>query len=201
MRIGILGAPGAGKSKFAKKLSAGLREGSDLNVSIVDGYVEKLIKRTGFAYGQSAQPAQNFQVIFERWTLEQEAMHKGADVILSCGTIFEGILHTAIRSNNDIIKRVPEASIRARTLMQTLGIFTEISDYDLMFLLPFSDRVLKAKGKSYDTVVNEKLPEVLAGYFRPVTVLTGTDKQKVENAQEYIRIFTESQTQAAEAEQ
>ena len=44
-----------------------------------------------------------------------------------------------------------------------------IATHDLLFFLPYTSKVLAEKGRSYDVAVNEKLPEILAGYFRPIT--------------------------------
>lgn len=188
LRIGILGAPGSGKSAFAKTLATKLRaekgEVKRQTVKIVDGYVDNLIKRTGYAFDIFATYPQNFQVLFERWTREQEAERAGCDTLITVGTLYESILYTAVRVNSDIALKSDKAiQMQGRVSMEMMGVIQSlIAVHDLLFFLPYTNKTLADKGRSYDTVINEKLPEVLAGYFRPITPLTGTTKQKVQDA-------------------
>lgn len=198
MKIAILGAPGSGKSGFASKLMAELNTKPKRfgNYRVVDKYIDKLQKQTGFnLQGASATIPQNFQILFERWTAEQKAALGGNNIIV-CGSIYESILYAAIRVNNEVMREVPGATSTARATMQGLAMIeAEISDHDLFFYLPLKDKVKEQKGKSYDTVVDEKLPEVVSGYFKELIGLTGTDKEKVKSALTIIRASTEEQAE------
>lgn len=193
LRIGILGAPGSGKSTFTQKLATALRAERAQNkrqtVRVVDGYVKNLQKKTGYAYDIFATYPQNYQILFERWTREQEAEHEGCEVLLSVGTIYETILYTALRVNSDIVlKEGSTVQLQGRAAMEMLGVTQSlIATHDLLLFLPYGNKTLAEKGRSYDVAINEKLPGVVAGYFRPLTELTGTTKRKVEDALQAIK--------------
>jgi energy-coupling factor transporter ATP-binding protein EcfA2 len=183
LRIGIIGAPGSGKSVFAKALATQLRrEGQE--VRTVDGYVNNLIKKTGYAYDIFATYPQNLQILFERWTREQEAEKAGCNTLITAGSLYETILYTGLRVNSDLsLKADKGVQMQGRVAMETMGVIQSlIAIHDLLFFLPYTGKVLAEKGRSYDVAVNEKLPEILAGYFRPITPLTGTTKTKVQDA-------------------
>lgn len=183
LRIGILGAPGSGKSTFAKALSTELRrQGQD--VRMVDGYVKNLIKKTGYAFDIFATYPQNFQILYERWTREQEAEKEGCDTLITTGTLYETILYTGLRVNSELaLKSDKTVQMQGRVSMEMLGVTQSlIATHDLLLFLPYTSKTLAEKGRSYDVAINEKLPEVVAGYFRPLTTLTGTTKKKVQDA-------------------
>lgn len=188
LRIGILGAPGSGKSAFAKVLATKLRaekgEVKRQTVKVVDGYMDSLQKRTGYAFDIFAAYPQNLQILFERWTREQEAEKAGCDVLITAGTLYETILYTGLRINSDLALKSDQAvRMQGRVSMEMMGVIQSlIATHDLLLFLPYTSKVAAEKGRSYDMVVNEKLPEILAGYFRPITPLTGTTKQKVQDA-------------------
>lgn len=193
LRIGILGAKESGKSAFAQKLATALLadrgEIKRQTVRVVDGYVKNLQEKTGYAFDIFATYPQNYQVLFERWTREQEAEHDGCEVLISVGTIYETILYTALRVNSDIVlKEDSTVQIQGRAAMEMLGVTQSlIAAHDLLLFLPYNSKTLAEKGRSYDVAINEKLPEVVAGYFRPLTMLTGTTKRKVEDALQAIK--------------
>lgn len=189
LRIGILGAPGSGKSAFAKSLATAIRKERGAPpvlqpVKVVDGYMDSLIKRTGYAYDIFATYPQNLQIISERWTREQGAEKEGCDILITAGTLYESILYTGLRVNSDLaLKADKTIQMQGRVTMEMLGVIqSQIATHDLLLFLPYTKKVLAEKGRSYDAVINEKLPEVLAGYFRPITPLTGTTKKKVADA-------------------
>ncbi len=193
LRIAVLGAKESGKSVFAQKLATTLRaekgEGQRQSVRVVDGYVKNLQKKTGYAFDIFATYPQNYQILFERWTREQEAEHAGCDTLITVGSIYETILYTALRVNSDIVtKEDSTVQMQGRAAMEMLGVTQSlIATHDLLLFLPYGPKTLAEKGRSYDVAINEKLPEVVAGYFRPLTALTGTTKKKVEDALEAIK--------------
>jgi hypothetical protein len=194
LRIGILGAPGAGKSAFAKALATAIRKERGnapvlQPVKVVDGYTDSLIKRTGYAFDIFATYPQNLHILFERWTREQEAEKAGCHTLITVGTLYETTLYTGLRVNSDLaLKADKTTQMQGRVAMEMMGVIHSlIATHDLLLFLPYTSKVVAEKGRSYDAVVNEKLPEVLAGYFRPFTTLTGTTKKKVQDALTAIR--------------
>lgn len=194
IRINILGAPGSGKSKFAKSLATAIRRERGMPpvlqpVSVVDGYMNNLVKHTGYAFDIFATYPQNLQILFDRWTREQEAEKEGCHTLITVGSIYETILYTGLRVNSDIVlKENDTVKMQGRIVMETMGVIHSlIATHDLLFFLPYSQNVMEEKGRSYDVVVNEKLPEVVQGFNRSLIPLTGTTKQKVKNAIAAIR--------------
>lgn len=193
LRIAILGAQGSGKSVFAQKLATALRaqkgERKKQTVKVVDNYVQHLQKTTGYAFDIFATYPQNYQILFERWTKEQEAEHAGCDILITVGSLYETVLYTALRVNSDIVlKEDPSVQLQGRAAMEMLGVTQSlIATHDLLLFLPYDGKMLAEKGRSYDVAVNEQLPSVVAGYFRPLTELTGTTKRKVDDALQAIQ--------------
>lgn len=188
LRIAIIGAPGSGKSTFAKALATKLRAEKDevkrQTVKVVDGYMDSLIKRTGYAFDIFATYPQNLQILFERWTREQEAEKDGCDTLITVGSLYETILYTGLRVNSELaLKADKTIQMQGRVSMEMLGVIQSlVATHDLLLFLPYTSKLLAEKGRSYDVAINEKLPEVLAGYFRPITPLAGTTKTKVQDA-------------------
>ena len=75
----------------------------------------------------------------------------------------------------------------ARVAQEMLGVIQSLTaTQDLLLFLPYGKKTLAEKGHSYDAAINQKLPEVVGEYFRPLTPLTGTLKKKVTDALTYI---------------
>jgi ABC-type oligopeptide transport system ATPase subunit len=201
LRIGILGAPGSGKSAFAKTLATKIRaekgEVKQQTVKVVDGYMDSLVKRTGYAYDIFATYPQNLQILFERWTREQEAEKTGCDTLITVGSLYETILYTGLRVNSELaLKSDKTIQMQGRVSMEMLGVTQSlIATHDLLLFLPYTEKVLAEKGRSYDVAINEKLPEVVAGYYRPLIPLTGTTKTKVKDALSAIKTIEEWKAQ------
>lgn len=196
MKIGILGAPGTGKSRFAKKLSSSMvKAGLDRPI-IIDGYVERLEQKTGFAIDIQAAYTQNLQVLFNRWTLEQEATYKEKHTI-TCGTMYETFIYSVLHSNMlwQADKTNVEERIKAETTLSALAMIeTMIFNYDAIFFKPYSGQMLLEKGKSYDTVVDQKIPEVLEGFDKECIVLDKSEKENVDYATEISLRIAEFET-------
>jgi deoxyadenosine/deoxycytidine kinase len=207
LRIAILGAKESGKSAFAQKLATALRaeksERKKQTVKVVDNYVQHLQKTTGYAFDIFATYPQNYQVLFERWTKEQEAEHAGCNTLITVGSLYETILYTALRVNSDIVlKENSTVQMQGRAAMEMLGVTQSlVAAHDLLLFLPYDGKKLAEKGRSYDVAVNEKLPEVVAGYFRPITELTGTTKRKIEDALQAIKSVERAKAALAETHQ
>lgn len=202
MKVGIIGAPGAGKSEFARKLSSALTRKEILpKVKVIDGYVDKLTEQTGYAYGYFATYEQNFQILFQRWTLEQIAEAKGQNT-LTCGTIYETICYAAIHANQASVRAEDqEEFLKGRTAMTALGMIeSSIFSYDALFFLPYDGKTLLEKGHSYDVVIDRKVPEILSGHFKQALPLNGTVKENVRYATEIVRAIKDK-TETPENEQ
>jgi len=216
IKINIIGAPGAGKSRVANALAKELRKGIKQpdkealkpkhprkDVIVVDGYMDKLMKQTGMAYDYWADYPGNFQVLCARWAAEQQAEADQVDTdngyIIVAGSIYESILYTAMKINNDMYfnrDRVAPVQIYGQISMQALGMFQALTiDHDLVFFLPYHAKMCLEKGRSYDTVIDSQLRGVAEGYFKPLITLDGTLKDKVNDAVKVISAYEEWQAE------
>lgn len=199
MKVALLGAPGSGKSVFARKLARAMaRDEGYSKPVIVDGYVEDLQEKTGYAFDYGSPYTQNLQLLFHRWTLEQMARLKGDSI--TCGTIYETFIYCAINGliMSDLKPNDPEENIKSRTAMTTLGMLeTMMYDYEAIFYLPYTKEEVEERGRSYDTVVDRKIPEVLSGYKKECVELSGSERENVRYAHKIINGIRSAQ--AAEA--
>lgn len=186
IKVGILGAPGAGKSRLANKLAKALTH--DENAlgprkypwKVIDGYVEKLSKRTGLTFGPIYNRHAyrcNLQVVAERWTLEDQALSRGCNTI-TCGTIYDTVVYASAQSmeipylgNEQLIL---EEALIARSMMEMYSVVSDITfDYDCLLYLPAPD----VKRDSWDAVVDAKVLDVLEGQNRTAIELRDTPKK------------------------
>lgn len=162
MRIAILGAPGAGKSEFAKELRDELRRTVVGFFAIIDGYMESLQARTHLAYGPFGNHIDDLQVVFKRreWELEVPADH-----IISVGTILDSTAHCFVRSE-DTAHTPRELSLtreRLRTVAETFGLlYTDTWDYDYAFYLPYRG------DDPYSRLIDTALVDLMRSYAPPV---------------------------------
>jgi hypothetical protein len=198
MKIALIGAPGAGKSEIATRLSRNLNRDHKGKWKVIDGYVDRLAERTGCEYGRDADYTHNAQVMCERWTLEAEALHQGFSTI-TCGSIYETILWSALLNSLDPPdeQQLIAAIDYARMCMTFFGAMEKVTfNYNCLFYVPWD---AERKYHTWDAVINAKLPEVLEGQFRYAVRLTGTTRQKVANALETIRIYRDTFTELPDA--
>ncbi len=181
IKIALLGAPGSGKSKIARKTVSLLKPETDW--TIIDGYVNNMSKQTGIDFGPSSNFAQNLSIITSRWIKEAEAYKKQYNTI-TCGTIYESIIYSTF---NTIFSSPDESAIIKENyinqiLMQALGAL-ELStyDYDAMFLLRLNEQKLKENKHTWIQVVDAKLLDALEGFNKKIIILdekTDTEKAK-----------------------
>lgn len=187
MKVALLGAPGAGKTRFANKLASRLNEQNDFRTpwKTIDGYVPKLAKRVGHPFGpifnRLAFPCQ-VQVVAERWTLEDEALRRGYNTI-TCGTIYESVIYASAQAipipylGDE--RMIVEESLIATRMVESLSMLSDIRfDYDCMFYLPAA----KVEPDTWDAVVDAKVLDVLEGKNLQAMELRDTPKKNFEHA-------------------
>jgi ABC-type glutathione transport system ATPase component len=185
MKVGLIGAPGAGKTDVGKRIVRALNRERHGGWTLVDGYVDELTRRTGVTYGfEKTSTAHNIQVASTRWTKEAMDIHKGFNTV-TCGTIYETMLYEAIRW---IHPPTNEAAYldwlqEGQTVMQFLQLIDQATfNYDLLFFLPLGDH-----DHTWSGMLSAKIPEILEARFRYAPELTGTPRQKATDALKAIR--------------
>lgn len=140
MKIGIIGAPGSGKTDLAVGIKDALTGKCDFD--IVDDYVPVLSAATGNAYGHFADYIGNFQVAFERLTTEQRVSGTADQTdTITCGTVVDSLIYAAMYSQ--LAVRTPRDQraefARVSTAMSMFGMLVhDTLDYDLLFYLPLT---------------------------------------------------------------
>jgi adenylate kinase family enzyme len=183
MKIGILGAPGAGKTAFAKALDEEL--GS--NHHVVDKYAESLRKRTGQEYGLMGNYLDDLQVVFKR--REWELIKREVDTI-TCGTVLDSVAHCFVRTEDKArnSRELTLTSERLRTIAESLGlIYTESWDYDYAFYLPYMGEDPQSR------LLDAALTDLIQTYAPPVLAFNAEvpDDKKASTAAKAIRTFEE----------
>lgn len=182
MKLAVLGAPGANKTKFAQSLARKLN--GPEKWTVVDGYVDKLKKQTGLDFGAQTNFVQEIEVLGARWAAEDEAYKNDANSI-TCGTIYETIIYASNQSKlyapteDELIKE----QIYIQTMMHAFGALEQMTfDYHALIYLPREGKF----DRDWSEVVDAKIPEVLEGFGKHPATLRGTHKQKVDRAIEYL---------------
>lgn len=158
MRIGILGAPGSGKSEFAQALAKGL----GWTNCVIDDYLEDLRRETGLEYGGFGSHIDDIQVVFKR--REWELALRDADTI-TVGTVLDSAVHCFVRTDEAARtrKEIGLQAERLRTIAGTFGLlYTDTWEYDYAFFLRY-------KGESrHSVMIDAGLVELIATYRAPV---------------------------------
>lgn len=195
MKISIMGAPGSGKSDFAKALRGSLP--ADQPADLIDGYVEKLQQHTGLEYGVFATYPMNFQIACARLAEEQHWAQNPQIHTIVVGSIFETIVYNALRANRDLYWNRKDfaaettVQIHGTTSMEMLGTFAALTaDYDLLFFLPYNAETLLSKEGTYEAVLDRMIPESIEGFDLNLIILDGPPQQKVDDALRIIRSRT-----------
>lgn len=196
MKIGILGAPGAGKSKFTRALQRKLG-----NTSVVDNYARRLQKQTGLALGLWASYSENFMVAGLRQAGELHAFDK-LEHTITVGTLMDTMVYAMVKSDVVIHNSTAERQVvftNAQAAVSALSLwYTETWNYDLCFFLPLP----KSDPHVWQDSVNDAYAPVLEQFYVPnVYSLDGDAKERADIASKVIEIFSREQAEAsAEAE-
>lgn len=190
MKIALLGAPGSGKTKFARELA---KRVDDLGpFKLVDNYVPKLEKRTGLSFGHFATYVPNLMVATERIAAEEAA---GPNTI-TCGTIFESIAYTALHSSVASQKAPAQRLERARAeaTLQAMGMLVaDTFNYKYAFYLPY-----KRKREGWNQTLNDLLPTVWGEFFYYISRLDLTFEKNLDLAETVIREMEKEDSESVE---
>lgn len=145
MRIGLVGAPGAGKTALAHALKKSIETaepGLVSDVQVIDKYAELVEEKGNLAIGPYASYATSVAIALLRFGLERGA--KDATTI-TCGTHVETCVYLAVdgmlKQQYAPTDEFKEAA-RQRTgfAMQFLGaVMSDDRPYDALFFLPVHD--------------------------------------------------------------
>lgn len=122
MKIGLIGAPGSGKSELAEQIA------KEKGLKVIDGYAERWSERTGLAIGYSGGYVHSLGIALDR--VFEEA--KVEDDFVTVGTSVDTLMYMAmasLKSPNRI------EFIRAKTYIETIAIlFYDSWAYDHVFV-------------------------------------------------------------------
>jgi hypothetical protein len=194
MKILLVGSPGAGKTKLARGLAKKLGE----NWKVIDGYVDRLAKRTGNPYGPYCNYALELEVIGVRWSEEDAVSNKGMDSI-TVGSIYDSIIYaTSVVPDQSSEQAMMEDVMMKNIMMQSLGALQKKTfDYTFVFFLPNPALV---GSHTWDEVLNAKLPDLLYGMNIEFIELEAdiSTKEQIESAYGVIERFIALTTPALE---
>ena len=128
-------------------------------VAVIDDYIELIEERSEVALSHHATYIGNMQVAIGRWEQEHKAEQDKPDVVITCGTLVETMIYTALyalsndRSMTEIEDKVANDG-RAAMTIQYMGLLAlDTIRYDRVYhLLPASD-------DKWYTQVEDHVPE------------------------------------------
>lgn len=179
MKIAILGAPGAGKSKFARELAVQLGDDA-VPYLILDNYVQDLREDTGLEYGKFGSFIDDLQVVFKRRELELMYSKGGTQNTIIVGTVLDSVIHNFIRSEDAPTDRrgIGLYTERLKAIAASFGLlYIDTWDYDYAFLL------------QTDNTYSRAMVDLLSTYRAPVMTFNSevTNDKKAGLAAEAIR--------------
>jgi hypothetical protein len=189
MKIGLIGAPGAGKSKLAKALA------KRYDLKVVDNYAQKIQKDTDLALGPWVIHSENLMVAGARLAAEYRYVK---DDTITAGTIIDSLTYAAVKSDVSL-RRDPESVrntyITAQSAMHALTMMlAETWRYDICFFLPLEESVKKKIGQVWQVTLDTAYPLVLESYGLDYTyTLNGDFKDRLKVAEEAIDLVKTTQ--------
>lgn len=189
MRIGLVGAPGSGKTKFANALT---KELDEYDLSIIDRYVPKFSKRYDFAVGHFASFIPNLSIALDRLGLENAAQ----DNFITCGTIFETMSYLLLHAN-EANKRSADGRLEVARASATMGamgmLVTDGTFYDYLFYLPY-----KTERNDWDGALDKLIPQLVEEFFVYMVKLDLSFTKNIELAAGIIRDIEKEKSEAIE---
>jgi hypothetical protein len=136
MKIGILGPPGAGKTKFANRLRRLMaQEDDNASVTVVDGYAQRIQRDTGLALGPWANWSESYMVAGYRRVQELRA-RKNYTHVITVGTILDTVYYCGLAAESFDVYGDSQSKIATASAMAGAGIWLRSDwDYDLGFIL------------------------------------------------------------------
>lgn len=145
MKIGIIGAPGSGKTELAEQIA------KEKNLQVVDGYAERWSERTGLTIGYTGGYAHSLGVALERIFDE----NKLGDDFVTAGTTVDSLMHMALVSLKNPNK---VEFIRAKTYMETIAmLYYDFWLYDHVFVCRLPQQEVKDEETAKDLLDNFEL--------------------------------------------
>lgn len=199
VRIGIVGVPGSGKTRFASALK---RQMPDLKFQICDGYVEKLQDRLQMSSGLDATYLPNLHIASVR---EQEIRRLNVEDknFIVCGTIFDTLCYSGFHAeiianspgdedvkNGLLVREMTSAQLFAYMAVDSVSTFTH------MFYLPVTEPDLLVAVHNRNNpdeppgemeALDKTLQDALRRFGNPATVLKEKHSANVKTAIEAIR--------------
>jgi hypothetical protein len=151
VRIGLIGAPETGKSKLARALA------KKLDIPVVDNYVQRLQKKTDLALGPWSSYSELIMVAGHRMAEEERVGHDGR---ITVGTMVDSLAYAAVHADVLIHRREDpndrrSSYVSAQGAMQGLTLmYGETWDYDISFLLSYSDEQKKKKSGTWEVALD-----------------------------------------------
>lgn len=171
MKIGIVGAPGSGKTALANELKDAL-EGQTI---IVDGYVEPLEKEFNYAFGCFATYIGNLAIALDRFKHERAASQ--ADHVISCGTVADTATYMA--SETTFTPAYEGLPRRTLSSLNTIGcIYADTFDYDYVFYI----RRFESSKEEFINDLDRELETALRLFECSFEELTGAQKERAAKA-------------------
>lgn len=194
LRIGIIGAQGSGKSKLSRALAKESESLLGHKPVVVDNYAQKLQRDTGLALGMFATYSENFMVAGARHAAEYKAINTGKSVI-TVGTMIETFLYGVMTSDAEMQRFDPQGAMQVASAGMTgLGVFFgETFDYDAVIYLPYVEK----KGyNQWSKLFDSHIESVAFNFSVPISIIRGTDSERVSRAQEVVRYAYEKAPEA-----
>lgn len=199
VRIGLIGVPGSGKSRFAAALKRALPE---YNFAVVDNYVEKLQQKLEMTAGVESTYLPNMHIASHREQEIRKLCLEDKNFIV-CGTMFDTLCYTGFHAEivaNASGERNEKDGVLMRELAaaQTFAYMTIDSSISFthFFYLPITDPDLLVAIASKDDenalprdmeIFDKTIQDALRRYGSPATVLKNKHSKNVQQAIETIK--------------